>query len=95
MADFLGRSRNSLELALYDVRLPDPTGSIVADQLHAAQQRGVKVRLLYNVDSGRPAAIHPPPSTRPEILEALPGETRSSPGIPDLMHHKYVGRDAE
>jgi phosphatidylserine/phosphatidylglycerophosphate/cardiolipin synthase-like enzyme len=54
----------------------------------------VKVRLVYNVDTGRPAALHPPPITRPEILEELPIETRAISGIPDLMHHKYVVRDA-
>jgi phosphatidylserine/phosphatidylglycerophosphate/cardiolipin synthase-like enzyme len=95
IAEFLRPARKSLELALYDVRLPDPVGSIVADELRAADARGVKVRLIYNVDSGRPAALHPPPSTRPEILEELPIETRAISGIPDLMHHKYAVRDAE
>jgi phosphatidylserine/phosphatidylglycerophosphate/cardiolipin synthase-like enzyme len=93
VAGFLRPARRSLELALYDVRLPDPTGSIVADELREASQRGVEVRLLYNVDSGRPAALHPPPSTRPEILDELPIDTRPVPGVPDLMHHKYVVRD--
>jgi phosphatidylserine/phosphatidylglycerophosphate/cardiolipin synthase-like enzyme len=95
VAEFLRPAQRSLELALYDVRLPDPVGSIVADQLREAAGRGVEVRLLYNVDSDRPAAIHPPPSTRPEILDELPAETRPVPGIPDLMHHKYVVRDGE
>jgi phosphatidylserine/phosphatidylglycerophosphate/cardiolipin synthase-like enzyme len=93
VADFLRPARASLELALYDVRLPDPVGSIVADELRAAAERGVEVRLLYNIDSDRPAEIHPPPSTRPEILDQLPAQTRAVPGIPDLMHHKYVVRD--
>ena len=35
----------------------------------------------------------PPPATDPELLAALPVETRAIPGIPDLMHHKYVVRD--
>jgi phosphatidylserine/phosphatidylglycerophosphate/cardiolipin synthase-like enzyme len=93
VAAFLRPARSSLELALYDVCLPDPAGSIVADELRAAAGRGVRVRLLYNVDTDRPAEIHPPPSTRPEILDELPAETRAVPGIPDLMHHKYVVRD--
>jgi phosphatidylserine/phosphatidylglycerophosphate/cardiolipin synthase-like enzyme len=53
------------------------------------------VRLLYNVDSSRPGAIQPPPSTRPELLEELPIAIRPVPGVPDLMHHKYAVRDAE
>jgi phosphatidylserine/phosphatidylglycerophosphate/cardiolipin synthase-like enzyme len=92
---FLGEAKSSLELALYDVRLPDPTGSIVADQLLEAERRGVSARLLYNVDSGRPSEIHPPPRTRPEILAELPIDARPVPGIPDLMHHKYAVRDDE
>jgi phosphatidylserine/phosphatidylglycerophosphate/cardiolipin synthase-like enzyme len=95
VAGFLHPAKSTLELALYDVRLADPTGSIVADELKAASARGVATRLLYNVDSGRPSEIHPPPSTRPEILAELPIEARPVPGIPDLMHHKYAIRDGE
>jgi phosphatidylserine/phosphatidylglycerophosphate/cardiolipin synthase-like enzyme len=95
VAAFLHPATSTLELALYDVRLPDPTGSIVADELRAASGRGVNTRLLYNVDSGRPSELHPPPRTRPEILAELPIEARPVSGIPDLMHHKYVVRDAE
>jgi phosphatidylserine/phosphatidylglycerophosphate/cardiolipin synthase-like enzyme len=94
-AEFLRPARESLELALYDIRLPDPVGSIVADELRAAAERGVRIRLLYNVDTKRPPALHPPPRTRPEILDELPIETRAVPGIPDLMHHKYAVRDGE
>jgi phosphatidylserine/phosphatidylglycerophosphate/cardiolipin synthase-like enzyme len=94
LAGFLHPAASTLELALYDVRLPDPTGSIVADELRGASSRGVATRLLYNVDSGRPAELHPPPRTRPEILAELPIEARPVPGVPDLMHHKYAVRDA-
>jgi phosphatidylserine/phosphatidylglycerophosphate/cardiolipin synthase-like enzyme len=93
LADYLRPGKYTLELALYDVRLPDPTGSIVAEQLRQAEARGVSVRLLYNVDSGRPSELHPPPRTRPEILSELPIDARPVPGVPDLMHHKYAIRD--
>jgi phosphatidylserine/phosphatidylglycerophosphate/cardiolipin synthase-like enzyme len=95
VAGFLHPARSSLELALYDIRLPDPTGSIVADQLREAEGRGVATRLLYNVDTGRPSELHPPPRTRPEILAELPIDARPVPGVPDLMHHKYAIRDDE
>ena len=88
-------ARETLELALYDIRLPGDAGDLVAGELRAAAARGVRVRLLYNVDSNRPPAIQPPPSTRPELLHELPIEDRGVPGIPDLMHHKYVVRDRE
>ena len=93
VAAFLRGARSSLELALYDIRLPGAPGDLVADELRAASARGVHVRLLYNVDSNRPPAIQPPPSTRPELLHELPIDDRGVPGIPDLMHHKYVVRD--
>ena len=95
LAGFLHPARSSLELALYDVRLPDPTGSIVGDRLREAEASGVSVRLLYNVDTARPSELHPPPRTRPEILAELPIDARPVPGVPDLMHHKYAVRDDE
>ena len=36
----------------------------------------------------------PPPQTDPELVESLPFPTAAIPGVPDLMHHKYVIRDA-
>jgi phosphatidylserine/phosphatidylglycerophosphate/cardiolipin synthase-like enzyme len=93
VAAFIEPAQRTLEIALYDVRLPDPTGSIVADAIRAAGSRGVKTRLIYNVDVGKSKAIHPPPATRPEVLNELPIEIRAVSGIPDLMHHKYVVRD--
>jgi phosphatidylserine/phosphatidylglycerophosphate/cardiolipin synthase-like enzyme len=95
IADFLAPAERTLELALYDVRLPGEPGDVVAGALREAAGRGVEVRLLYNVDSARPPAIHPPPATRPELLHELPVDDRAVPGIPDLMHHKYVVRDGE
>jgi phosphatidylserine/phosphatidylglycerophosphate/cardiolipin synthase-like enzyme len=95
LADFLRPAKSTLELALYDVRLPDPTGSIVAGELAAAEARGVAARLLYNVNSGRPSELHPPPRTRPEILAELPIDARPVPGVPDLMHHKFAVRDGQ
>jgi phosphatidylserine/phosphatidylglycerophosphate/cardiolipin synthase-like enzyme len=93
VAGFVSETRESLELALYDVRLPDAAGEVVAGALREAAARGVAVRLLYNLESERPPALHPPPATRPEILAELPIEARAVPGIPDLMHHKYAIRD--
>jgi phosphatidylserine/phosphatidylglycerophosphate/cardiolipin synthase-like enzyme len=95
VAGFLRAAQRTLELALYDLRLPGEAGDLVAGELRAAAARGVAVRLLYNVDSARPPAIQPPPSTRPELLAELPVDARPVAGIPDLMHHKYVVRDGE
>jgi phosphatidylserine/phosphatidylglycerophosphate/cardiolipin synthase-like enzyme len=53
----------------------------------------VRVRLAYNVDHPADTPVPPPPRTRPEVVEQLPFETAAIPGVPDLMHHKYVIRD--
>jgi len=52
------------------------------------------VRLAYNLDEDpvRPP-VPPPPHTDPSLIEALPFPTAAIPGVPDLMHHKYVIRD--
>jgi phosphatidylserine/phosphatidylglycerophosphate/cardiolipin synthase-like enzyme len=93
IAAFLGEARESLELALYDVRLPGEPGDVVAQALRAATERGVRVRIAYNVDHPERLFFPPPPRTKPELLEAMPFPTCGIPGIPDLMHHKYAVRD--
>jgi phosphatidylserine/phosphatidylglycerophosphate/cardiolipin synthase-like enzyme len=93
IAAFLTAARETLDLALYDVRLETEAGALVLASLLAAHQRGVEVRLIYNVDHPGPIPVPPPPETRPEAIEALPVETRGIAGIPDLMHHKFCVRD--
>ena len=75
------------------MRLPGEVGDDVADAIRAAQSRGVKVRLVYNLDHKGPLPVPPPPSTDPSILETLGVPMKSVPGFRDLMHHKYVIRD--
>ena len=94
IARFLNDARTSLDLALYDVRLETEAGALVLAALLAADQRGVRVRLVYDVSHPGPIPVPPPPETRPEAIEALPVDTRGIPGIPDLMHHKFCVRDA-
>jgi phosphatidylserine/phosphatidylglycerophosphate/cardiolipin synthase-like enzyme len=93
-AGFIGEARRSLDLALYDVRLPGEPGDVVAAALREAAARGVAVRIAYNADHDE-RVFPPPPRTKPELIESLPFPTRGIPGIPDLMHHKYVVRDGE
>jgi phosphatidylserine/phosphatidylglycerophosphate/cardiolipin synthase-like enzyme len=95
IAGFLARARETLDLALYDVRFETDAGGLVLASLLAAVQRGVAVRLLYNVAHPGPIPVPPPPETAPEALEALPVETRAVPGVPDLMHHKIVVCDGD
>jgi phosphatidylserine/phosphatidylglycerophosphate/cardiolipin synthase-like enzyme len=95
IAAFLGAAQRSLDLALYDVRFESDGGGLVLASLLSAVQRGVQVRLLYNVAHPGPIPVPPPPETAPDAIEALPVPTRGVAGIPDLMHHKFVVRDGE
>ena len=93
IAGFLSEARTSLDLALYDVRFETDAGALVLAALLAAVQRGVEIRLLYNVAHPGPIPVPPPPETTPDAIEALPVATRGIPGVPDLMHHQVVVRD--
>ncbi len=93
LASFLDEAKRSLDIAIYDVKLDGPAEQTVLGALVAARERGVTVRLAFNLDHPGWMQGPPPPATDPELLAALPVETRPIPGIPDLMHHKYVVRD--
>ncbi|MDQ3670695.1 MAG: phosphatidylserine/phosphatidylglycerophosphate/cardiolipin synthase family protein [Actinomycetota bacterium] len=95
LSGFLALAKKSLDLALYDVRFETDAGGLVLASLLAAVQRGVAVRLLYNVAHPGPIPVPPPPETGPEAIESLPINTRGIAGIPDLMHHKYAVRDGD
>jgi len=93
VARFLGAAQRTLELALYDVRLPSPVAELVRGAIEDAGRRGVAVRLIYNLDHDRPIAVPPPPLTEAGLIESLTVPTRAIPGVPDLMHHKFAVRD--
>jgi phosphatidylserine/phosphatidylglycerophosphate/cardiolipin synthase-like enzyme len=95
IAGFLARATRSLDIALYDVRFETDAGGLVLASILAAHQRGVAVRLLYNVAHPGPIPVPPPPETVPEAIEALPVQTKGVAGVPDLMHDKFVVRDGD
>jgi phosphatidylserine/phosphatidylglycerophosphate/cardiolipin synthase-like enzyme len=94
LAEFAAAAKQTIEIAIYDFDLPPDLTAIVCDELVAAQKRGVAVRLAYNLDHAKAAPVPPPPRTDPDAIETMPFPTAAIPGEPDLMHHKYVVRDA-
>jgi phosphatidylserine/phosphatidylglycerophosphate/cardiolipin synthase-like enzyme len=94
LADFFAPAKETLEIAVYDLNLPPDLVEIVGTALRAAEQRGVAIRLAYNLDHAKKVPVPPPPITNPEVMEGLPFPTEAIPGVPDLMHHKYIVRDA-
>jgi phosphatidylserine/phosphatidylglycerophosphate/cardiolipin synthase-like enzyme len=95
IASFLGEARRSLDLAHYDFHLGAETAPIVAGAIRAAGERGVAVRIAYNVDFRNPIPVPPPPEPDAQLIGSLGVPARAIPGVPDLMHHKYVIRDGE
>jgi phosphatidylserine/phosphatidylglycerophosphate/cardiolipin synthase-like enzyme len=93
LATFLAAAERTLEIAIYDFQLPPDLEEVVCGALAAAAERGVAVRLAYNVDHARRAPVPAPPRTEPRKVEALPFPIVPVPGVPDLMHHKYAIRD--
>jgi phosphatidylserine/phosphatidylglycerophosphate/cardiolipin synthase-like enzyme len=94
LAEFVAASTQTLEIAIYDVNLPPELVDIVGDALRDADKRGVAIRFAYNLDHAKDVPVPPPPITNLEAMEKLPFPTEAIPGVPDLMHHKYVVRDA-
>ena len=93
LVDYLAGAQRTVELALYDVRLTGEAGDLIRAALEDLPRRGVEARLVYNFEERDRPPVPPPPKTEPELIESLPFATRSVPGVPDLMHHKYVVRD--
>ena len=93
LADFIRAAQHTVEIAIYDVRLPDPLAQIVRGAFDDARNRGVQLRVAYNLDCREGQTVPPPPETEPALVESLPFPTIGIPGVPDLMHHKYVIRD--
>lgn len=93
VAAFIGEARESLALALYDLNVSGESESLVVGAIEDAARRGVRVRLVYNVDHRGPIPVPPPPECKPEDIERLRVPTKGIAGVPDLMHHKFCVRD--
>lgn len=96
VVDWIAQARRTLDLALYDVRIPGALGDSVSGALHAAHRRGVQVRIAVHDPEARPPGhASPPPRTKPDILAATGAAIRRIDGNGDLMHHKFALRDDE
>ena len=97
MASFLDGAKRSLDVAAYDLRLDDAPGATLLASFQAAVGRGVAVRLIFNQDHAQAIPVPPPPQIDLAFVDRLKAagvQVKPVPGVPDLMHHKYVVRDA-
>ncbi|MGH3003435.1 MAG: phospholipase D-like domain-containing protein [Gaiellaceae bacterium] len=95
VAAFVDGAKRTLDLAQYDFNLAGDNVRIVSDALRRAADRGVRTRIVYNVDHANPIPVPPPPEPDAALLAGLPIDDKAIAGVPDLMHHKYVVRDGK
>ena len=97
VAAFLDGATKSLDVAIYDLRLEDSPGNTLLNSFESAVKRGVVTRLMFNQDHAMAIPVPPPPQIDWAFVDRLRStgvQVMPIPGIPDLMHHKYVVRDA-
>ena len=95
LAAFLGDVAATLEIAIYDLNLTGPAAEAAKAAIQAAAGRGVAVRLAYNVDFPDPLPVPPPAQPDTAFIASLGIPVRPIAGVPALMHHKYVVKDAQ
>ena len=86
-----------MDVAIYDLRLDQGPAETVFAAFQGAVQRGVAVRLIFNQDHPGGIPVPPPPEIDWEFVDRLKSvgvQIKPVPGVPALMHHKYVVRDA-
>jgi len=93
LAGFIASAGQSLDIAIYDLHLGREPAGLVIEAIRGASARGVAVRVAYNVDHDRPIAVPPPARTDTGLIAELGVPSEAIPGVPDLMHNKYVVRD--
>ena len=94
LAAFLDGAQRSLDMAVYDLNLALAPADSVRTAVRGAAARGVAVRLLYNVNFPSPIPVPRPAEPDTAFIDSLGVPSRPVAGIPALMHHKYVVRDA-
>ncbi len=103
LVHFIGEARSSLDVALYDAhfetsRLESSPGNRLLKAFADAESRGVVLRAIYNDDDGPgpyPFDFEPQrgPSFLARFVKSMP--SHGIDGRVDLMHHKYLVRDAD
>ena len=94
VAGFIEGAQQTLEIAIYDMRLTGAAASRILAAVHSVNARGVRVRVVFNQDHARHIPVPAPPEVDWDLLKRFGVPFHPISGVPDLMHHKYVVRDA-
>jgi phosphatidylserine/phosphatidylglycerophosphate/cardiolipin synthase-like enzyme len=96
LVDFIGAAKQSLDFALYDMRLSDALKQQLRVALQQRASDGVQIRICYDGDKpARPntaAGQDPAPSGTGAMVQSLGFPFRRIGGM-KLMHHKFIVRD--
>jgi phosphatidylserine/phosphatidylglycerophosphate/cardiolipin synthase-like enzyme len=98
LTDFIGATQESLDFAIYDMRLSDSLKQMLIAALQERAKHGVRIRLCFDGDK----PINPNPSLGQDpagpgtsaIVESLGFPWRRIGGM-KLMHHKFIVRDCK
>jgi phosphatidylserine/phosphatidylglycerophosphate/cardiolipin synthase-like enzyme len=97
VASFLDGATKTLDIAIYDLRLEAAPASTLLNSFDGAVKRGATVRLMFNQDHALAIPVPAPPQIDWAFVDQLKSigvHIKPVSGVPDLMHHKYVVRDA-
>ena len=78
------------------MRLQEAPADTLCEAFGNAVKRGVTVRLVFNQDHAQAIPVPPPAEIDWAFVDRIKSmgvQTKPIPGVPDLMHHKYVVRD--
>ena len=98
LTEFISAARESLDFAIYDMRLSDPLKQMLSDALKERAGHGVRIRICF--DGDKPLTPNPNIGQDPAspgtsaAVESLGFPWRRIAGM-KLMHHKFIIRDGE
>ncbi len=96
LAGFLAEARATVDIAIYDLVLAGTAHDTFRAAIAGLLDRGIRPRVAYNKEQRSQPGGGPPPAgivVPPDVLAGC--DVVAIPGVPDLMHHKYVIRDAD
>jgi phosphatidylserine/phosphatidylglycerophosphate/cardiolipin synthase-like enzyme len=97
LAEFIAGATQSLDIAVYDMRLNDSLKQILSEALRERSNAGVSIRIAYDADKPETPMLEngqdPAPAGTGQFVQSLGYPWRRIGGM-KLMHHKYIVRDA-
>jgi hypothetical protein len=91
LASFIGGATQSLDIAVYDMRLNDSLKAILSEALRERASAGVAIRIAYDADKPEQPMLEngqdPAPAGTGQFVQSLGYPWRRIGGM-KLMHHK-------